>query len=67
MVENTPACRCVTQPQTHFKMLATGSPKNCQHFKGIQKGGDNGHRPEEIDLPGGPRTMPALDWWFKLA
>jgi hypothetical protein len=67
MIENTPACRCVTQPKTHFKMLATGSQKNCQHFRGLQKGGDNVHRPAEINLPGGFGTMPALDWGLKLA
>jgi hypothetical protein len=67
MVENAPACRCVTQPHTHFKMLATGSLKNCQHFKGIQKEGDNGPRPAEIDLSGGSRTLPVLDWGLKLA
>jgi hypothetical protein len=48
-------------------MLATGSLKNCQHFKGIQKEGDNGPRPAEIDLSGGSRTLPVLDWGLKLA
>jgi hypothetical protein len=67
MVENTPACRCVTQPHTHFKMLATEGQEICQHSKGIHKGIDTGQQPDSIGLPGGSRTLPALDWGLKLA
>jgi hypothetical protein len=48
-------------------MLATEGREICQHSKGIHKGIDNGQQPDLIGLPGGPRTLPALDWGLKLA
>jgi hypothetical protein len=48
-------------------MLATEGQEISQHSKGIHKGIGNGRQPDSIDLPGGSRTLPALDWGLKLA
>jgi hypothetical protein len=48
-------------------MLATEGQEICQHSKGIHKGIDTGQQPDSIGLPGGSRTLPALDWGLKLA